>query len=94
MSDKKEWGPPPLSAYFGPGGAALAEDLFLRRGTLAPSQSAIFDATTEVMIKARRRFMQLGDQAMADEIENFLKAAGIGLTDTPEGTRWHNLPRE
>ncbi len=55
------------------------------------SESGEEDSAVNEKIEARRAAKKAKDFALADQIRNELKAAGIELTDIPNGVRWKRI---
>jgi cysteinyl-tRNA synthetase len=80
--------------WWGPGEAGVALEAFreaMQVLDILPSEPEIeqeFRAWVEAKVAERQQARRIRDYARADAIREELKARGVELEDTPEGTRW------
>lgn len=61
---------------------------FLDEGDAIPAPAATLDPTQEAMLQEREQARASKDWARSDELRDQLAAAGILVTDTPDGQEW------
>ena len=62
-----------------------------RKAEAAPAEAAAHDPEIEAAIEARKAAKKAKNYAEADRIRDELKARGIELIDTPQGTTWKRV---
>ena len=81
-----------LTAFFSPN-AKRAEDMAAKYGgkVYASAEELFADPEIDALVAARNQAKKEKNYAEADRIRDELKARGIEIIDTPQGTKWRKV---